>query len=111
MKKGISIFIYVVGVCLVAFFIAKALLGGNTVLNPDAMLPFTEFERNSIFLGIGFIPMILSCIFLIKTFDIKTRLKKILVLVPGIITGIPFVYGVGLIITLMIIGVKDIIVG
>ena len=111
MKKGISIFIYVVGSFLVAFFMAKALLGGNTVLNPDAMIPFTEFERNSIFLGLGFIPMILSCIFLIIAFDIKERMKKILVLVPGIITGIPFVFGVGLIITMMILGVKDIIVG
>lgn len=111
MKKGISITIYVVGICLVAFFITKALLGGNTVPNPDAMLPFTEFERNSIFLGLGFIPMVLSCVFLIKTLDIQTKLKRILVLVPGIITGIPFVYGVGLIITMMVIGVNDIIAG
>ena len=92
---------------MVIYFIAKALIGGNTVLNPDAMIPFTEFERNSIFLGLGFIPMILSCVYLIRTLDIKARVKRILLFIPGFITGIPFVYGVGLIIIMMLLGLRD----
>ncbi|SKC04777.1 hypothetical protein SAMN06296386_11586 [Lachnospiraceae bacterium] len=111
MKKGISIGIYFIGICMVIFFAAKALIGGNAVVNPEAMIPFTEFERNSIFLGIGFIPMVLSCIFLIYACDIKTKIKRILVFTPGIITGIPFVVGAGMIIIMMFLGLKNAILG
>lgn len=79
------------------------------LIEVDAMIPYTEFERNGIFLGLGFIPMVLSCVFLIKAFDIKTRIKRLLIFVPGIITGIPFIYGVGMLIVMLLLGIKDVI--
>ncbi len=109
MKKEISIILYIVGIFMVIYFVAKAFIGGNTVLNPEAMIPFTEFERNCIFLGLGFIPMILSCVYLIRTLDIKARVKRTLVFIPGFITAIPFVYGVGLIVIMMFLGLRDVI--
>ncbi len=111
MKKVGSIIIYIVGICMVIYFLACALLGGNTVANPDAMIPFTEFERNIILLGIGFIPMALSCVFLIRAFDIKARIKRILIFIPAVITGIPFVCGVVMIVIMLFLAIKDIIVG
>jgi hypothetical protein len=107
MKKKIAGFIYLVGVFVVFYLLTKAIVGGNTVKFPDSMIPFTEFERYSVFLGLVCIPMLVSCFLFIKAYAIKTIKTRLLVFVPGIITAIPFVYGVGLIIVMLVLGVKD----
>lgn len=93
-KRIIVTIIYVIGICCVIFFAGSAIAGGGAVRTPEAMIPFTEFERNSILLGLGFVPMIASCLSVIFTFDIRGRLKRFLVLIPGIVTGIPFAAGI-----------------
>lgn len=107
-KKIIATVIYLIGICCVLFFGVSALGGGNTVSNPQAMIPFTEFERNIIILGIGFIPMIASCLFMLSAYGIKERSKKILVLIPGIVTGIPFAIGVCFVAYLLFLGMLDV---
>lgn len=106
-KKIIATAIYIIGICCVLFFGVSAVIGGNTVSNPEAMIPFTEFERNTIMLGVGFIPMILSCLFMLSAYGIKERLKKILVLIPGIVTGIPFIVGICFVFYLLFLGILD----
>ena len=108
MKKIIAAGIYVIGICCVLFFGASAIIGGNTVSNPEAMIPFTESERNTIMLAIGFIPMIASCLFMLSAYGINERSKRILVLIPGIVTGILFIVGVCFVIYLLVIGILDV---
>ncbi|WP_408069850.1 hypothetical protein [Butyrivibrio sp. JL13D10] len=107
-KKIIATVIYTIGIGCVLFFGLSAIIGGSTVSNPNAMIPFTEFERNIIMLGIGFIPMIASCLFMLSAYGIKERSKKILVLIPGIVTGIPFMFGVCFVGYLLILGMFDV---
>lgn len=107
MKRKVSALIYGVGTCCVILFLAMALLGGNTVTQPDAMLPFTEFEVNFVRLAVGCIPMVLSCLFLIKSFDVKSIRNRIIILIPGIITVIPFVVVAGVIIMMLVLGMRD----
>ncbi|WP_026658860.1 hypothetical protein [Butyrivibrio sp. AC2005] len=107
-KKTIATTIYILGICCVLFFGASAVIGGNTVSNPEAMIPFTEFERNIIILGIGFIPMIASCFFMLSAYRIKNRTKKILVFIPGIATGIPFIIGACFVVYLLFLGMVDV---
>ncbi|WP_029319727.1 hypothetical protein [Butyrivibrio sp. AE3004] len=108
-KKIIATTIYILGICCVLFFGASAVFGGNTVSNPEAMIPFTEFERNIIMLGMGFIPMIASCLFMLYAYGIKERSKRILVLIPGIVTGIPFIVGACFVVYLIFLGMLDVI--
>lgn len=40
--------IYIVGCLCVIYFAMFALIGGGHVANPDAMIPYTDFERGTI---------------------------------------------------------------
>ena len=106
-KKIIATTIYAIGVCCVLFFGISAIVGGGTVKYPDVMLPTTEFERNCEILGFGFIPMLLSCIFMISAYAPDKRWKKILILLPAIITLVPFAFGVGLLVIMLSKGIMD----
>lgn len=107
-KKKAAVGVYILGCICVIYLVLLALIGRNHVSNPDAMIPFTDFDRGTICLAIGCIPMVISCIALIKTFGIKDKLKKLLVMIPGIITFIPFVaYGIFLFI-LLVLAVFDV---
>ncbi len=110
-KNASAVLIYAAGVCVVAFLLIKAFVGGSYVADPDAMLPYTEFERYMIFLGMGFIPMMIGCTFLVRTYGIKSLKKRILAFVPGIICGIPFMYGVGVLVLMLILGMRDVYFG
>ena len=106
-KNAAAVLIYAAGVCVVTFLLIKAFVGGNYVADPDAMLPYTEFERYMIFLGMGFIPMMIGCTFLVRTYGIKSLKKRILAFVPGIICGVPFMFGVGVLLLMLILGMRD----
>lgn len=106
-KKFLSIAIYVVGVLCVIIFMAKGIIGGSNVPNPEAMLPLTEYEIAWQRLGIGFIPMFLSSIFMIHTWKICRKLYRGIVLIPAVITFVPFVCGVVLLAVMLILGVRD----
>ena len=110
-KKIIATIIYVIGVCCVIFFGISAIVGGDTVKYPDVMLPVTEFERNSEILGIGFIPMCLSCIFLISAYKPDKLWKKLLIMLPAVITAVPFVIGVAVFATMIFKAILDLIRG
>lgn len=105
--KTLAITIYGLGIACVVYLVLEALIMSDYVSNPDAMLPITCFDGNMIVLGIGFIPMAASCLFMIYIFEIHNRIKKILLLIPGAITAIPFVLGVLFILCLLLLGIRD----
>ena len=72
--------------------------------NPQAMLPVTEFEASSILLGIGFIPMFISSLFVIRLFDVKKHLKRLFIFIPCLITAILFIIVVRTLILMLIRG-------
>ena len=94
--------IYVIGVACVIYLLYRAFLGSVNVSNPQAMLPVTEFEASSILLGIGFIPMFISSLFVIRLFDVKKHLKRLFIFIPCIITVIPFIIIAGILILMFI---------
>ena len=102
-KQIAAITIYILGIICVVYFLLMALIGGRHVSNPQAMLPATDFEANVFILGIGCIPMVASCIFFIHSFKIK-KWKRIPVLIPGFITAIPFIIGIGLLLYMLVMG-------
>ncbi len=108
-KKIIAIIIYSIGVFCVLLLVIGAIIGRNIVIDPNAIFPETIYERCIIFLGIGFVPMLISCLFLISSYGITNRKKKVLVLLPGIITGIPFVIGICLITYLLILALMEVV--
>lgn len=89
-KKMIAGSIYGLGIICVIYFLIRGFLGGNHVSNPQAMLPVTDFESSMFVLGIGFIPMAVSCLFLIYAFQVKGYIRRILVCLPGLVTLVPF---------------------
>ena len=89
--QKLALFIYTVGVICVIYLLFRGFVGSDNVSNPQAMLPVTEFEASSILLGIGFIPMFISSLFVIRLFDVKKHLKRLFIFIPCIITVIPFI--------------------
>ena len=96
--------IYVIGVACVIYLLYRAFLGSVNVSNPQAMLPVTEFEASSILLGIGFIPMFISSLFVIRLFDVKKHLKRLFIFIPCLITAILFIIVVRTLILMLIRG-------
>ena len=107
LNKILAIVIYTLGCLCVAYFTMFALIGGRHVANPDAMIPYTDFDRGTIFLALGCIPMVISCIAIIKSFKIEKRSKRILGMIPGFITVIPFVVYAVFFIIFMFLGMLD----
>lgn len=89
-KQMLAVIIYTAGILCVVYFLLKAVLGGSRVSNPDAMLPMTDFEGSMIVLGIGFLPMAASCVFLVWAFGIRKWARRFLIFLPGIVTMVPF---------------------
>lgn len=107
LNKILAIAIYTLGCLCVAYFAIFSLIGGRHIANPDAMIPYTDFDRGTIILALGCIPMVISCIAIIKTFKIEKRIKRILVMIPGFITVIPFLVYAVFVIILIFLGVLD----
>lgn len=107
LNKILAIVIYTLGCLCVAYFAMLALIGGRNIANPDAMLPYTDFDRGTMILALGCIPMVISCIAIIKSFKIEKRIKRILVMIPGFITVIPFVVYAVFFIIFMFLGMLD----
>lgn len=87
--KKILITIYIIGVICVCVLLVRMLIGGNNIINPDAMLPFTYFESSSIILAIGSFPMCIVSYLLYREFVNKERF---LLFIPSIITVCSLVY-------------------
>ena len=103
-NQTIALAIYIIGIGCVACLLIRAFVGGANVSNPQAMLPVTEFEASSILLGIGFIPMLVSSLFVIFLFDVKKIVKRILILIPSLIALIPFIIIAGTLVLMLIKG-------
>ena len=103
-NQKLALFIYTVGVICVIYLLFRGFVGSDNVSNPQAMLPVTEFEASSILLGIGFIPMFISSLFVIRLFDVKKHLKRLFIFIPCIITVIPFIIIAGILILMFIRG-------
>ena len=111
MKRIIATTIYIVGICCVLYLGIKGILGGDQIApsgNPNPMLEFTEFESSVFMLAIGCIPMVASCLFMIRAYKIKDKAKIICILIPGLITAIPFIFVAGFMLLLMGLAVLDI---
>ncbi len=85
--------IYIIGVICVCAILAEMLIGGNKVINPEAMLPFTYFESGTVKLAMGAVPMCVVSYLLFMQFKNK---KRFLLLIPGIITAVNFIYWSGI---------------
>lgn len=97
--KKILIIIYIIGVICVCFLLVRMLIGGNNIINPDAMLPLTYIESSSIILAIGSFPMCIVSYLLYREFINKKRFQ---IFIPSIITIFSLAYwivvmGLGLI--------------
>ena len=102
--QKLALFIYTVGVICVIYLLFRGFVGSDNVSNSQAMLPVTEFEASSILLGIGFIPMFISSLFVIRLFDVKKHLKRLFIFIPCLITAILFIIVVRTLILMLIRG-------
>ena len=74
MKKTVKTMIaavYGLGTAIAVILLALFISRSNTVLSPDAMLPIPLCELASMWLAIGFIPMVLVSVLLCKAFRIS----------------------------------------
>ncbi|MDF2542428.1 MAG: hypothetical protein K0S47_2146 [Herbinix sp.] len=92
--KKILITVYIIGVICVCALLGRMMIGGNNLINPDAMLPITYFENSSILLAIGSFPMSIVSYLLYREFRNK---KALLLFIPSIITVCCIVYWIGVI--------------
>ena len=106
--KIILTVIYLTGVVFTIYYGIKYCLHSTYVSNPDAMLPFMEYERAFILMAVGFPFMLASTISVIRAWHLKkarhSRLKIVLVSLPAIVDAVPFVVGVGFILFLLVEG-------
>jgi hypothetical protein len=82
-SKKFLITVYILGVICVCFLLARMLISGNNIINPNAMLPLTYFESSSIILAIGSLP---TCIVSYLLFRESVNKKRFLLFIPSIIT-------------------------
>ena len=92
--KKILIAVYALGAACVCFLLGRGIIGGNQIMNPDAMLPTTYLESSTFLLAAGALPM---CIFGFLLYRQYTGKKRILLLIPCVITLCCAVYWLGVI--------------
>lgn len=94
--KSIVTIIYGTGVAIVLVLLTAIALQSHIVLFPNAMLPMELYELASIWLAIGFVPMILFSFLFYKAFEIsKSHHKKrntIFIYLPAVICLLFLVY-------------------
>lgn len=94
--------LYAVGAAITAVLSVIILLRIDVVLNPDAMLPMQLWESATVWLAVGFFPMLIACIGAYEVNDIrlKSHAKRntLLIFLPGILCFCCFAVIVGLLI-------------
>ncbi len=80
--------LYLIGMVCILVLVGRLLIGGNRIINPQAMLPMSYLESSSLLLAIGAFPMAMVSVLLVKT---MTHPKKLLLLVPSMIPVTCFV--------------------
>ena len=88
-KKIIATIIYSIGALCVLLLIISSIVSNNMVINPNTIFIEIMNDIRVILLGACFIPMLIGCLLLLSSYGVTDRKKKTLVLLPGIITGIP----------------------
>jgi hypothetical protein len=87
--KHLSNVIYAIGVLFFTALVGMWVFGGNTVLFPDAMLPYTLREQSFIWMAAGAVPMILASMAVYKYNAVKTSAHKkrnlALIFAPGFV--------------------------
>lgn len=71
--KKILIAFYLVSVICVGVLLARMLIGGNRIINPEAMLPVTYLESSSMLLALGSVPMCFTSYLLYRNSVNKKR--------------------------------------
>lgn len=106
MKKMLCTIIYIIGICCVCYYGFVFLSHNQTIKNPEAMLPFTEYESAFCMLGFGAIPMVASCFSMCWAYSLKhTKHKKrniFLIFIPAIPCTICFMF-IGVLILIMLV--------
>lgn len=93
---------YGLGAVMAASLVCIALFGPTQVVSTDAMLPFTWKERAFIWLALGSIPMLLTCIAVYKLNVTENSVHKkrnfFLIFAPGFICAACALFIIGLLI-------------
>ena len=101
MLKIMSNIIYGFGVLIVTGLCMVAIFGSNEAVNPDNMIPFTWKEEAFLWLSVGSIPMLFSCMAAYKFNGIKNSTCKkrnaILLFLPCLVCTACGLFIVGLI--------------
>lgn len=110
--KAVLTLIYGIGVGCTVYFGIKFCMHSTYVINPDAMLPFMEYERAFCIMALGCPFMIASTISMIWAYGLHKaehpKRKILLLSVPAVLDAIPFLF----IILVLVIGLaKDVIRG
>ncbi len=85
--------IYLVGIICVCVLLARMLIGGNRIINPEAMLPVTYLESSSMLLALGSVPMCLASYLLYRN---SVHKKRFLLFIPSLITACNLVYWIAI---------------
>ena len=91
--KKIILTIYIIGVICVFFLLIRMIVGGNNIMDPDAMLPTTYAQSSFFILSIGSFPMFIVNYLLYR---VTVNKKKFLLFIPSIVT-------VGCLVVLMVL--------
>lgn len=104
--KIIFTVIYVIGIGFTVYYAVRFGLQSDHVAYPDAMIPFTDSEIAFTRMAMGCPLMMLSAFSMMWVYDLKhtqhPRRNSVLIFLPAVIDGIPFLFVVGFIIVLII---------
>lgn len=96
LQKTIITMIYGIGVIIVLILLGCMFSSPHIILNPDSMLPMELHELSSIWLALGFVPMIVITILFYKVHQISQNYHKIInsiiVYIPSVICLLCFIY-------------------
>ena len=79
------ILINVIGVIGLIYFAIPYLKHDTTIINPDAMIPFAEWDRAGIILTFGFIPLLIANILNFVFARVKQKYVRFLLFGPSVI--------------------------
>lgn len=104
----ILVLIYIIGVGFTVHYGITFCMHNTYVANPDAMLPFTEYERALIMMAFGCPFMVASVVSIVWCYDLRhtkhAKRNMFLVSLPAIVDLIPFVFAIVFLVFLILEG-------
>ena len=87
-RKTLSLLINIIniiGIICLIYFAIPYVTHDTTITNPDAMIPFEEWDRAGVILTLGFIPLLIANIFNFIFVKLKQKYVRVLFFVPSVI--------------------------